>query len=92
MNEPFSLPKRLKADNTSVVTELVDLIELHDHLNPIFVPKCDRFWRVDYYEVMLVFKASGIPSRFGDVELSLVAFNPQLEVFYALSDNQVSGL
>nr|GEX41247.1 putative reverse transcriptase domain-containing protein [Tanacetum cinerariifolium] len=47
--------------------------------------------RVDYHEVVLVFKACGIPSRFGEVELSLVAFNPQLEVFYALSDNQVSG-
>nr|GEY56934.1 hypothetical protein [Tanacetum cinerariifolium] len=75
----------------SVVTERVDLTELRDHLNSIFVPKCDGSWRVDYYEVMLVFKASGIPSRFGKVELSLVAFNPQLEVFYALFDNQMSG-
>nr|GEV62842.1 copia protein [Tanacetum cinerariifolium] len=48
------------------------LIKLHDHLNLIFVPKCDGSGRVDYCEVMLVFKASGIPSRFGEVELSLV--------------------
>nr|GEX90858.1 hypothetical protein [Tanacetum cinerariifolium] len=75
----------------SAVTELVDLIEPHDHLNPIFVPECDGSWRVDYRKVVLVLKASGIPSRFGEVELIRVAFNPQLEVFYALSDNQVSG-
>ncbi|GJR45774.1 hypothetical protein Tco_1313877 [Tanacetum coccineum] len=25
----------------SAVAELVDLIEAHDHLNPIFIPKCD---------------------------------------------------
>nr|GFA89833.1 hypothetical protein [Tanacetum cinerariifolium] len=78
-------------ESSSVVTELVDLIEPHDHLNSIYVPKCDGSWRVDYHEVMLVFKASGISSRFGEVKLSLIAFNPQLEVFYALSDNQVCG-
>nr|GEY52158.1 hypothetical protein [Tanacetum cinerariifolium] len=75
----------------STVTKLVDLIELQDHLNSIFIPKCNGSWRVDYREVVLVFKASGIPSRFAEVELSLVAFNPQVEVFYALSDNQLSG-
>nr|GEV31252.1 putative ribonuclease H-like domain-containing protein [Tanacetum cinerariifolium] len=85
--------KIIRSDNLmqSVVIELVDLIEPHDHMNSIFVSKCDGSWRVDYREVMLVFKASGILLRYGEVELSLVAFNPQLEVFYALSDNQVSG-
>nr|GEV75480.1 hypothetical protein [Tanacetum cinerariifolium] len=75
----------------SAVTELVDLIEPHDHLNSIFVLKCDSSWRVDYRVVILVFKARGIPSKFDEVELSLVAFNPELEVFYSLFDNQVSG-
>ncbi|GJS09056.1 integrase, catalytic region, zinc finger, CCHC-type containing protein [Tanacetum coccineum] len=51
----------------SVVTKLMDLIEPHDHLNPIFIPKCDGPWRVNYCEVMLELKASGIPSRFGEV-------------------------
>ncbi|GJT53387.1 hypothetical protein Tco_0988441 [Tanacetum coccineum] len=51
----------------SAVTELVDLIEPHDHLNPIFIPKCDGPWRVNYCEVVLELKASGIPSRFGEV-------------------------
>ncbi|GJZ23191.1 hypothetical protein Tco_0560650 [Tanacetum coccineum] len=51
----------------SAVTKLVDLIEPHDHLNPIFIPKCDGPWRVNYCEVMLELKASGIPSRFGEV-------------------------
>nr|GEW19450.1 copia protein [Tanacetum cinerariifolium] len=76
----------------SVVTELVDLIEAHNNLNPISIPKCDDSLRVNYRVVVLVFKARGIPLRFGEIELSLVAFNPELEVFYALSDNQVSGL
>nr|GFB05173.1 hypothetical protein [Tanacetum cinerariifolium] len=75
----------------SAITELVDLIEAHNHLNPISILKCDGSWRVNYRVVVLVFKARGIPSRFGEVKLSLVAFNPELEVFYALSDNQVSG-
>nr|GFB83539.1 hypothetical protein [Tanacetum cinerariifolium] len=75
----------------SAVTELVDLIEAHNHLNTVSISKCDGSWRIDYRVVMLVFEARGIPSRFGEVELSLVAFNPELEVFYALSDNQVSG-
>ncbi|GJZ91914.1 hypothetical protein Tco_0663979 [Tanacetum coccineum] len=43
----------------SVITELVDLIEPHDHLNPIFIPKCDGPWRVNYCEVVLELKASG---------------------------------
>ncbi|GKE20959.1 hypothetical protein Tco_1432471, partial [Tanacetum coccineum] len=51
----------------SVVTELVDLIEPHDHLNPIFIPKCDGPWRVNYCKVVLELKASGIPLRFGEV-------------------------
>ncbi|GKB61467.1 hypothetical protein Tco_0917653, partial [Tanacetum coccineum] len=49
------------------ITELVDLIEPHDHLNPIFIPKCDGPLRVNYNEVVLELKASGIPSRFGEV-------------------------
>ncbi|GJV46872.1 hypothetical protein Tco_1437084 [Tanacetum coccineum] len=51
----------------SVVTELVDLIKAHDHLNPIFIPKCDGPWRVNYCEIVLELKASGIPSRFSEV-------------------------
>ncbi|GJW44928.1 ribonuclease H-like domain-containing protein [Tanacetum coccineum] len=51
----------------SAVTKLVDLIEPHDHLNPIFIPKCDGPWRVNYCEVVLELKASGIPSRFGEI-------------------------
>ncbi|GJZ79898.1 hypothetical protein Tco_0644735 [Tanacetum coccineum] len=47
----------------SAVAELVDLIEAHDHLNPIFIPKCDDFWRVNYGEVVLELKTSCIPSR-----------------------------
>ncbi|GJR39119.1 hypothetical protein Tco_1214803 [Tanacetum coccineum] len=51
----------------SAITKLVDLIELHDHLNPIFIPNCNGPWRVNYCEVVLELKASGIPSRFGKV-------------------------
>nr|GEZ03535.1 hypothetical protein [Tanacetum cinerariifolium] len=54
------------------ITELVDLIEVHNHLNPISISKCDGSWRINYSVVMLVFKAHGITSRFGEVELSLV--------------------
>ncbi|GKE96920.1 hypothetical protein Tco_1581775, partial [Tanacetum coccineum] len=32
----------------SAVTELVDLIEPHDHLNPIFIPKCDDWKRISH--------------------------------------------
>ncbi|GKE87380.1 hypothetical protein Tco_1564855 [Tanacetum coccineum] len=48
----------------SAVAELADLIESHDHLNPIFIPKCDGSWRVNYGEVVLELKTSCIPSRF----------------------------
>ncbi|GKF24584.1 hypothetical protein Tco_0076906, partial [Tanacetum coccineum] len=51
----------------SAVTELVDLVEPHDHLNPISIPKCDGSWRVNYGEVVLELKTSCIPSRFGEV-------------------------
>nr|GFB40901.1 hypothetical protein [Tanacetum cinerariifolium] len=64
----------------------------HHHLNPIFISKHDGLWRIDDGVVMLVLKARGIPLRFGEVQLSLVALNPKLEVFYSLSDNQMSGL
>ncbi|GJT92127.1 hypothetical protein Tco_1080972 [Tanacetum coccineum] len=51
----------------SAVAELVDLIESHDHLNLIFVPKCDGSWRVNDCVVVLVLKACSIPARFGEV-------------------------
>ncbi|GJY29142.1 hypothetical protein Tco_0404909 [Tanacetum coccineum] len=51
----------------SAGTELVDLIEPYDHLNPIFIPKCDDPWRVNYCKVVLELKASDILSRFGEV-------------------------
>ncbi|GKC60963.1 hypothetical protein Tco_1088561, partial [Tanacetum coccineum] len=51
----------------SVVAKLVDLIEAHDHLNPIFISKCNGSWRVNYGEVVLELKTSFIPSRFGEV-------------------------
>ncbi|GKD55691.1 hypothetical protein Tco_1289078 [Tanacetum coccineum] len=54
----------------SAVAELVDLIEAHDHLNPIFIPKFDGSWRVNYGEVVLELKTSCIPSRFGEVDYS----------------------
>nr|GEV92782.1 hypothetical protein [Tanacetum cinerariifolium] len=41
--------------------------------------------------VMLVLEARDRPLRFGEVHLSLVALNLKLEVFYALSYNQLSG-
>nr|GFB15547.1 hypothetical protein [Tanacetum cinerariifolium] len=47
------------------ITELVDLIEAHNHLNPIAIPKRDGPWRIDECVVVLVFEARGIPSRFG---------------------------
>ncbi|GKC13074.1 hypothetical protein Tco_1009856 [Tanacetum coccineum] len=47
----------------SAVTELVDLIEPHDHLNLIFIPKCDGSWRVNYGKVVLELKTSCIPSE-----------------------------
>nr|GEZ68062.1 hypothetical protein [Tanacetum cinerariifolium] len=73
------------------ITEFVYLVEAHHHLNPIFVLKHDSPKRIDDGVVMLVLKTRGIPLRFGEVQLSLVTLNPKLEVFYALSDNQVSG-
>nr|GEY94434.1 hypothetical protein [Tanacetum cinerariifolium] len=73
------------------IIELVYLVEAHHHLNPIFMLKYDSPRRIDDSIVMLVLEAPGIPLRFGEIQLSLVALNPKLEVFYALSDNQLSG-
>nr|GEY30665.1 putative reverse transcriptase domain-containing protein [Tanacetum cinerariifolium] len=69
------------------ITELVYLGEAHHHLNPIFIPKYDSRRRIDDGKVMLVLKSCDIPLRFGEVQLSLVALNPKLKVFYALSYN-----
>nr|GEY58984.1 putative reverse transcriptase domain-containing protein [Tanacetum cinerariifolium] len=73
------------------ITELVYLGEAHHHLNPIFISKYDSRRRINDGKVMLVLKARDIPLRFGEVQLSLVALNPKLKVFYALSYNQLSG-
>nr|GFB09925.1 hypothetical protein [Tanacetum cinerariifolium] len=73
------------------ITEFVYLVEAHHHLNPIFVLKDNSPRRLDDGVVMLVLEAHGHPLRFGEVHLSLVAFNPKLEVFYALAYNQLSG-
>nr|GEW64464.1 hypothetical protein [Tanacetum cinerariifolium] len=75
----------------SSITEFVYLIEAHHHLNPIFIPKDNSPGRLDDGVVMLVLEARGRPLRFGEVYLSPVALNPKLEVFYALSYNQLSG-
>nr|GEY25915.1 hypothetical protein [Tanacetum cinerariifolium] len=74
------------------ITELVYLVEAYHHLNPIFIPKYDSPKRINNGKCMLVLEACGIPLRFSEVQLSLVALNPKLEVFYALSYNQLSGL
>ncbi|GKF12553.1 hypothetical protein Tco_0050479, partial [Tanacetum coccineum] len=42
----------------SAVAKLVDLIEAHDHLNLIFIPKYDGSWKVNYGEVVLELKTS----------------------------------
>nr|GFA35953.1 hypothetical protein [Tanacetum cinerariifolium] len=63
----------------------------HHHLNPIFIPKDNSPRRLDDSVVMLVLEARSHPLRFSEVHLSLVALNPKLEVFYALSYNQLSG-
>nr|GFA37925.1 hypothetical protein [Tanacetum cinerariifolium] len=55
----------------SAVTELVPLIEAHNHLNTISILKYDGSWRIDYCVVVLVFESRSIPLRFGEVELSL---------------------
>nr|GFB11248.1 hypothetical protein [Tanacetum cinerariifolium] len=73
------------------ITELVYLVEAHHHLNPIFILKYDSPRRIDDDIVMLVLESRGIPLRFGEVQLSLVALNPKLEVFYGLSYNQLPG-
>nr|GEZ72497.1 hypothetical protein [Tanacetum cinerariifolium] len=70
------------------INELVYLVEAHQHLNPIFILKYDSPRRINDGKVMLVLEACGIPLRFGEVQLSLIALNPKLEVFYALSYNQ----
>nr|GEX16434.1 hypothetical protein [Tanacetum cinerariifolium] len=74
------------------ITKLVYLVEARHHLNLIFILKHDSPRRIDDGVVMLVLEACGIPLRFGEVQLSLVALNPKLKVFYVLSDNQMSGL
>nr|GEV02224.1 hypothetical protein [Tanacetum cinerariifolium] len=71
------------------ITEFVYLVEAHHHLNSIFIPKYDSYRRIDDNIVMLVLETRGIPLRFSEVQLSLVALNPKLEVFYALSYNQL---
>nr|GEX85436.1 hypothetical protein [Tanacetum cinerariifolium] len=76
----------------SSIIEFVYLVEAHHHLNPIFISKDNSPRRLDDGVVMLVLEARGRPLRFGEVHLSLVALNPKLEVFYALSYNQLSGL
>nr|GEV38916.1 copia protein [Tanacetum cinerariifolium] len=73
------------------ITEFVYLVEAHHHLNPIFIPKDNSPRRLDDGVVMIVLEARGSPLRFSEVHLSLVALNPKLEVFYALSYNQLSG-
>ncbi|GKF99130.1 hypothetical protein Tco_0297913 [Tanacetum coccineum] len=75
----------------SSITELVYFIEPRDHLNPVSISKNDCPWRVFDGEIMLELKSNGLLSRFGEVQLRLVTLNSQLEVFYMLSDNQVSG-
>nr|GEU38557.1 hypothetical protein [Tanacetum cinerariifolium] len=75
----------------SSIIEFVYLVEAHHHLNPIFIPKDNIPRRPDDGVVMLVLQARGRPLRFGEVHLSLVALNPKVEVFYALSYNQLFG-
>nr|GEZ37781.1 hypothetical protein [Tanacetum cinerariifolium] len=74
------------------ITEFMYLVEAHHHLNSIFILNYGSPRRTDDSIVMLVLETRGIPLRFGEVQMSLVALNPKLEVFYALSYNQLSDL
>ncbi|GKD51729.1 hypothetical protein Tco_1280705 [Tanacetum coccineum] len=72
---------------SSAVTELVDLIEPHDHMNLVVDREhyCSR--RLNDGIIMLEFIACSIPSWFSEVQLRLVTFNSELKIFNSLSNH-----
>ncbi|GKE86721.1 hypothetical protein Tco_1560463 [Tanacetum coccineum] len=75
--------------NLSPITELVDFVEAHDHLHSILVSKYHGSWGVKNLVVMHELETCSFLARFGEVQLSLVTLDAELEVFYPVSDYQI---
>ncbi|GKA83619.1 hypothetical protein Tco_0805214 [Tanacetum coccineum] len=75
--------------NLSPVTELMDFIEAHEHLHTILVSKQYGCWGVKNIVVVHELETYSFPVRFGEVQLSLVTLDAELEVFYPFLDNQI---
>ncbi|GKF30713.1 hypothetical protein Tco_0100511 [Tanacetum coccineum] len=75
--------------NLSPVTEHVDFVEAHEHLHTILVSEQYGSWRVKNLVVVHKLETCSFPARFGEVQLSLVTLDAELEVFYLFSDNQI---
>ncbi|GKD44652.1 hypothetical protein Tco_1269297 [Tanacetum coccineum] len=63
------------------ITEFVNLIEPHDLSFIVTGREHNYMRRLNDYIVMLVLEAFCIPSWFSEIQLFLVAFNAELEVF-----------
>ncbi|GJT38588.1 hypothetical protein Tco_0938453, partial [Tanacetum coccineum] len=55
----------------SSITELIDFIEAHDHLHPIFVSEHHGSWGIKNLVVVHELETCSFPARFGEVQLSL---------------------
>ncbi|GJT11086.1 retrovirus-related pol polyprotein from transposon TNT 1-94 [Tanacetum coccineum] len=73
---------------SSPITELVDFVEVHDHLHSILVSKHHGPWGVNNLVIMHEIETCSFPARFSEVQLSLLTLYAELEVFYPLSDNK----
>ncbi|GKF90963.1 hypothetical protein Tco_0274664, partial [Tanacetum coccineum] len=72
----------------SPITELVDFVKAHDHLHSILVSEHHGPWGVKNLVIMNELETCSFPTRFSEVQLSLVTLYAELEVFYPFSDNQ----
>ncbi|GKA71011.1 hypothetical protein Tco_0777150 [Tanacetum coccineum] len=79
----------IATNRTSPITELVDFVEAHDHLHSILVSEHHGSWGVKNLVVVHELEPCSFPARFGEVQLSLVTLDAELEVFYPLSDNHI---
>ncbi|GKA02578.1 retrovirus-related pol polyprotein from transposon TNT 1-94 [Tanacetum coccineum] len=61
----------------------------HDHLHSILVSEHHGSWGVKNLIVVHELEPCSFPERFGEVQLSLVTLDAELEIFYPLFDSQI---
>ncbi|GJV91990.1 hypothetical protein Tco_1539803 [Tanacetum coccineum] len=88
-HELLALDHIIRGPEPEPSLNIIDFDEAHEHLRTILVLDSTTLGGVKNLVVVHELETYSFPARFGEVQLSLVTLDAELEVFYPFSDNQI---